>query len=74
MKYDSAEEDTIRKEMFKNIINCIDNNLTEEEQAIIRMRINDVTQSEIAKILGISQTTVSRRLKKITSKIEACTV
>ena len=74
MKYDSAEEDTIRKEMFKNIINCIDNNLTEEEQTIIRMRINDVTQSEIAKILGISQTTVSRRLKKITSKIEACTV
>ena len=74
MKYDSAEEDTIRKEMFKNIINCIDNNLTEEEQAIIRMRINDVTQSEIAKILGISQSTVFRRLKKITSKIEACTV
>ena len=74
MKYDSAEEDTIRKEMFKNIINCIDNNLTEEEQTIIRMRINDVTQSEIAKILGISQSTVFRRLKKITSKLEDCVV
>ena len=74
MKYDSAEEDTIRKEMFKNIINCIDNNLTEEEQAIIRMRINDVTQSEIAKILGISQSTVFRRLKKITSKLDDCVV
>ena len=74
MKCVSAEEDTIRKEMFKNIINCIDNNLTEEEQAIIRMRINDVTQSEIAKILGMSQSTVFRRLKKITSKLEDCVV
>ena len=35
---------------------------------------NDISRSKFAKILGISQTTVSRRLKKITSKIEACTV
>ena len=74
MKYNSAEENTIKKEMLSNIINCINNTLTEEEQTIIKMRINDATQSEIAKILGISQATVFRRLKKITSKIEACTV
>ena len=74
MKYNSAEENTIKKEMLSNIINCINNTLTEEEQTIIKMRINDVTQSEIAKILGISQATVFRRLKKITTKIRACTV
>ena len=74
MKYNSAEENTIKKEMLSNIINCINNTLTEEEQTIIKMRINDATQSEIAKILGISQATVFRRLKKITSKIGACTV
>lgn len=74
MKYNSAEENTIKKEMLSNIIDCITNKLTEEEQTIIKMRINDATQSEIAKILGISQATVFRRLKKITSKIGACTV
>ncbi len=74
MKYNSAEENTIKKEMLSNIINCINNTLTEEEQTIIKMRINDATQSEIAKILGISQATVFRRLKKITSKIGACIV
>lgn len=74
MKYDSAEENTIKKEMLSNIINCINNTLTEEEQTIIKMRINDATQSEIAKFLGISQATVFRRLKKITFKIGACTV
>ena len=74
MKCGSAEEGVLKKEMLSNIINCINNTLTEEEQTIINMRLNDTTQSEIAKILGISQTTVSRRLKKITSKIEACTV
>ena len=74
MKCGSAEEGVLKKEMLSNIIDCINNTLTEEEQTIINMRLNDTTQSEIAKILGISQTTVSRRLKKITSKIEACTV
>lgn len=74
MKCDSAEEVIIKKEMLANIIDCITNKLTEEEQTIIKMRLNNTTQVEIAKILGISQTTVFRRLKKITSKIEACTV
>lgn len=74
MKCDSAEEVIIKKEMLVNIIDCINNTLTEEEQTIIKMRLNNTTQVEIAKILGISQTTVFRRLKKITSKIEACTV
>lgn len=74
MKCDSAEEGALKKEMLSNIIDCINNTLTEEEHLIINMILNDTKQSEIAKILGMSQPTVSRRLKKITSKIKAYTV
>ncbi len=74
MKCDSAEECIIKKEMLSNINDCINNTLTEEEQTIIKMRLNNTTQVEIAEFLGISQTTVFRRLKKITSKLEECIV
>lgn len=74
MKCDSAEEVIIKKEMLTNIIDCINNTLTEEEHLIIKMRLNNTTQVEIAEFLGISQTTVFRRLKKITSKLEECIV
>lgn len=74
MKCDSAEEVIIKKEMLTNINDCINNTLTEEEHFIIKMRLNNITQVEIAKILGISQTTVFRRIKKITSKLENCIV
>lgn len=48
------------------------NNLTEEEKLIINNRyINDLSQSEVASLLGISQVKVSREEKKIKQKIKS---
>ncbi len=47
------------------------NNLTEEERQLINKRyVEDLTQSEVAKILGITQVEVSRKEKKIKQKIK----
>ena len=57
-----AREKLINKMCLENLIN----NLNEREQKIIKLRYyNEKTQTEVAKILGITQVQVSRLEKKI---------
>lgn len=73
--YDSGQGDTeitiqdrlASYEDFTNIIvNDFINTLDERDQLILKMTlIDDATQSEIGKVIGVSQVQVSRLLKKI---------
>ena len=65
---DFSEEKLLDKIMFSNLINA----LPEREKKLIIMRYyRDKTQSETAKILGISQVQVSRLENKILNKFKS---
>lgn len=46
------------------------NNLDDKAKKVVNLRLNDLTQMEIAKAIGISQVQVSRILNKITKKVQ----
>ena len=78
LSIDSDEDNSIINEMYvsddndlkldiKNSINTLD----KEEKDVIRYRYyNDLTQSEVAKILNMSQVSVSRCEKKTLQKLK----
>ena len=60
-------DDTFDKLYLENSIS----NLSDEEKSIIYNRyMNDLTQSETSKIMGISQVQVSRKEKKVLQKLK----
>ena len=62
-----STEDTIDKIVLKNILS----ELSERERKIIMLRyFRDMTQGEVAKILGVSQVQISRLEAKILEKIK----
>ena len=62
-----SEEDVINKLYVKNLLNL----LNERERKIIVLRyFRDQTQSEVAKILGVSQVQVSRLENKILARLK----
>ncbi|MBO5488548.1 MAG: sigma-70 family RNA polymerase sigma factor, partial [Eubacterium sp.] len=81
---ESVDEDVLERiqveENIAKVYGFIENNLTERERLIIRMRYGvpnranqeekpEVTQREIAKVLGISRSYVSRIEKKALEKL-----
>lgn len=66
----AAEEDKSEKIVDNIVINETLNKLDERERRIVLMRyIDELTQSEVAKIIGVSQVQVSRLEKKILLKM-----
>ncbi len=67
----SSNEDESNKVLNRITLNKLINNLEFREKEIIVLRYyKEKTQSEIAKILGISQVQVSRLEKKILEKMK----
>ncbi len=66
-KVDKGYEDIDNKDFIENCLK----NLTKVEQIIVRNRfLDNKTQVEVAKLLNVSQMTVSRMEKKLISKIK----
>ena len=62
----SQEEKMLNKIMISQLLHTLDN---EERKLIVLRYFSDKTQSEISKILGISQVQVSRNEKRILEKL-----
>lgn len=71
--------DTIKNSMYENYSDSVINNimlkqklslLTEQERKVVLLSMNEVTQKEIGKIVGIGQVQVSRLLKKAINKMK----
>lgn len=72
---DSAVDSSIEYEEEKDMLHMVVNALNERERAIINMRFGidggeEHTQKEVADILGISQSYISRLEKRILAKIK----
>ena len=53
----------------KKVFEIINNELNDKEKKVIELRLQEKTQYEIADILGLSQSYISRYLKSIMKKI-----
>lgn len=67
----SAEMNIIKTEERQNFINTVLSSLKPDEMKIIRMRYyEDMTQDEVADVLGITREAVSQRETKILKKLK----
>ena len=63
-------ENLVDDQVFVDFINIVLNQLTQKERLIMLYKISGVSQVDIAKIIHISQSYVSRVEKKLSKKIE----
>jgi predicted transcriptional regulator len=58
----SDEFQELREQLIQEVMRIIDNNLTERQAEVVMLRLQDMTQTQIADKLGIHQTTVHKLL------------
>ena len=67
--YGNPEDYYIKSNDKKKLFEIINNELNDKEKKVIELRLQEKTQYEIADILGLSQSYISRYLKSIMKKI-----
>ncbi len=67
--YGNPEDYYIKSDDKKKLFEIINNELNDKEKRVIELRLQEKTQYEIADILGLSQSYISRYLKSIMKKI-----
>lgn len=67
--YGNPEDYYIKSNDRKKLFKIINNKLNDKEKKVIELRLQEKTQYEIADILGLSQSYISRYLKSIMKKI-----
>lgn len=67
--YGNPEDYYIKSNDKKKLFEIINNELNDKEKKVIELRLQEKTQYEIADILGLTQSYISRYLKSIMKKI-----
>lgn len=67
--YGNPEDYYIKSDDKKKLFEIINNELNDKEKRVIELRLQEKTQYEIADILGLNQSYISRYLKSIMKKI-----